>query len=630
MAYLALYRRFRPDRFENLIGQEHIVRTLTNQIELGRVGHAYLFCGARGTGKTSAAKIFARAVNCEHPVGGSPCNECATCRALSDPSNIDILEIDAASNNGVDEIREIREKVQFLPVHGKYKVYIIDEVHMLSTGAFNALLKTLEEPPAHVIFILATTEIHKLPATILSRCMRFDFHLVSEDKLAALISKIYDEVGKKYTKEAVYQIARAGEGSCRDALSLADMCMSVSEELTYDDVLTVMGAADISKIYALAADIVGEDSYACVCKLQELLALGKGAGVLSGDLVRHFRDLCVVKLTDRANDLLKLPQNVYEQFRATVARCSYEKLLYCTNLLTSIEGDLKFTLHPEVLLETAVLRCCRPQEQDRPENLQVRIAELEHKIEQGVRVGPSVPAENVQPVRSGASGAGADAANRTSAHRMSAESQTEASQAWPIRPTPAAAKRTEFTPQESRPASVAEPQTSAPEYGLLAEEIPFPMDMAPPPEEELSPAPVSAGRPAARQQAAHREPPKAVPVQDSAEAVFPAGRSDQAAARKVWGSVIKALRTTKPSLFAICMDLEPFLEGNALVVQTASQSAQTILSQERNQTVLNDIVRQNGLEKVIVRGKEQRGTASENQRDYQPVRDLIGSKLTEK
>ena len=599
MAYLALYRRFRPDRFENLIGQEHIVRTLTNQIELNRVGHAYLFCGARGTGKTSAAKIFARAVNCEHPVNGSPCNECATCRALSDPSNIDILEIDAASNNGVDEIREIREKVQFLPVHGKYKVYIIDEVHMLSSGAFNALLKTLEEPPAHIIFILATTEIHKLPATILSRCMRFDFHLVSEEKLAALISKIYDEVGKKYTQEAVYQIARAGEGSCRDALSLADMCLSVSEELTYDDVLSVMGAADINKIYALAGDIVKGDSYGCLCKLQDLLALGKGAAVLNGDLVKHFRDLCVVKLTDRGNDLLKLPTKVYESFQAVVRLCSYEKLLYCTNLLTSIEGDLKYTLHPEVLLETAVLRCCRPQEQDRPENLQVRIAELEHKIENGIPAAATqIPAPEIKKDTPDLNN------NRVNIEKIS--QVNEKKQGNDV-----------FSRVES----------------YEGEEIPFPMDMVPPPpeeEESRTNQPVKAPMPA-RTAPVRRELPKATPVDETAENIFPAGKSDQAAARKVWGSVIKALRTTKPSLFAICMDLVPCLEGDTLIVETASQSAQTILTQERNMAVLSDIVRKNGLSNIIVRGKGQNAAASaEKKRDYQPVRELIGDKLTEK
>ena len=245
MSYLALYRKYRPTTFEGLIGQEHIVKTLTNQIKSGRLGHAYLFTGTRGTGKTSAAKIFAKAINCTNSVNGSPCGVCDVCVALSDPSNIDIIEIDAASNNGVNEIRDLREKVQYPPVNCKYKVYIVDEVHMLTGAAFNALLKTLEEPPKHAMFILATTEVHKIPATILSRCMRFDFRLISTEKIAELISKIYDEQGKSYEKEAVVAIATAGDGSIRDALSIADIAISYnSGKLTYNDVMEILGSSN--------------------------------------------------------------------------------------------------------------------------------------------------------------------------------------------------------------------------------------------------------------------------------------------------------------------------------------------------------------------------------------------------
>ena len=226
MAYLAFYRMFRPDTLDKVVRQEHIVKILKNQIESGKIGHAYLFCGPRGTGKTSVAKIFARAINCEHPVNGSPCGKCATCRALSEGSNLDISEIDAASNNGVDEMRDLREKVQYPPVAGKYKVYIIDEVHMLTASAFNAVLKTLEEPPAHAVFILATTEPQKIPATILSRCMRFDFKLIPQRDLEGLLKNIFAKVGKEYEDEAVAAIARAGAGSARDTLSIADMCVS--------------------------------------------------------------------------------------------------------------------------------------------------------------------------------------------------------------------------------------------------------------------------------------------------------------------------------------------------------------------------------------------------------------------
>ena len=242
--YLALYRKYRPRTFEEVIGQDHIVKTLVNQIKLDKISHAYLFCGSRGTGKTSTAKIFAKAINCLNSKTGSPCLECENCKTL-DGTNIDVLEIDAASNNGVDEIRDLREKVKYPPVVGKFKVYIIDEVHMLSTSAFNALLKTLEEPPAHTVFVLATTEVHKLPATILSRCLRFDFKLVSLEELSALLRKILTEENVKFDEQAINIIARAGEGSVRDTLSIADRCVSFAgDELTYQKVLSVLGVSE--------------------------------------------------------------------------------------------------------------------------------------------------------------------------------------------------------------------------------------------------------------------------------------------------------------------------------------------------------------------------------------------------
>ena len=297
MAYLAFYRMFRPDTLDKVVRQEHIVKILKNQIESGKIGHAYLFCGPRGTGKTSVAKIFARAINCEHPVNGSPCGKCATCRALSEGSNLDISEIDAASNNGVDEMRDLREKVQYPPVAGKYKVYIIDEVHMLTASAFNAVLKTLEEPPAHAVFILATTEPQKIPATILSRCMRFDFKLIPQRDLEGLLKNIFAKVGKEYEDEAVAAIARAGAGSARDTLSIADMCVSYSTgKLTYEDVNAVLGSADFYNISKAVRMLLSDDCGGALSCAEEIFAGGKGAGVFVKDILNFLNSVAVAKM----------------------------------------------------------------------------------------------------------------------------------------------------------------------------------------------------------------------------------------------------------------------------------------------------------------------------------------------
>ena len=246
MGYVALYRKFRPSVFEDVKGQDHIVTTLKNQIKSDRVGHAYLFCGTRGTGKTSVAKILAKAVNCEHPVDGSPCGECEMCKEIQAGNSMNVIEIDAASNNGVDNVREIIDEVSYSPTKGKKKVYIIDEVHMLSTGAFNALLKTLEEPPSYVLFILATTEVQKIPITILSRCQRYDFHRINIDNIEARLRQVVDSEGITVEDRALRYIAKAADGSMRDSLSLLDQCVAFNygQELTYDKVLNVLGAVD--------------------------------------------------------------------------------------------------------------------------------------------------------------------------------------------------------------------------------------------------------------------------------------------------------------------------------------------------------------------------------------------------
>lgn len=390
MSYTALYRKYRPTVFEDVIGQDHITETLKNQLKSGRVGHAYLFTGSRGTGKTTCAKIFARAVNCLEPANGSPCGKCKTCQALASASDIDILEIDAASNNRVDEIREIRERVKYPPVNGKYKVYIIDEVHMLTDSAFNALLKTLEEPPEFVIFILATTEAHKLPATILSRCMRFDFRLVSIELLAENIKKIFKAEGKKYEEEAVRYIAGAGEGSVRDSLSIADMCLSRSEgKLTLSDVLDVLGAADRGKIRSLTESILTGNAREILVKIDELASLGKSVGRIAKDVLLCARDLLAIR-TGAESLVIDTAENIAE-LKELAASAGEEELAAVIRLLGSTDSEIRYSVSPKIVLETACLRAGKLVGDD-SDVLAARIARLEKQVETLIANGVSAPA----------------------------------------------------------------------------------------------------------------------------------------------------------------------------------------------------------------------------------------------
>ena len=391
MKYTSLYRRYRPTTFDKLFGQEHIVRTLTNQVKLGTVGHAYLFTGTRGTGKTSAAKIFARAVNCLSPVNGSPCGVCEVCQALSTTATMDVLEIDAASNNGVDEIRELRDSVAYPPVHGKYKVYIVDEVHMLSTQAFNALLKTLEEPPTHAIFILATTEVHKLPQTILSRCMRFDFRLVPQDMIASHVRDIFDEIGKSYEPEAIDAIATAGEGSVRDALSIADMCLSCSEgTLTHADVLDVLGASDRGTLLSICEGILTGDSSRVLTDIDKTVRLGRNVNVLSRDLTATLRDVMVCVVTGEPDK--SLADSYRRGISAIASRTDKDRVLRALSIMASLENDIRYTTSPRVVVEAAALRATLLKTDLSIEGLLQRVNQLESKlasVESGVVSTPT-------------------------------------------------------------------------------------------------------------------------------------------------------------------------------------------------------------------------------------------------
>ena len=353
---MALYRTYRPKTFEEVIGQEHITKTLQNQIMNGHIGHAYLFTGTRGTGKTSVAKIFARAVNCLDPQKGSPCGKCANCLKLQNDNDINVIEMDAASNNKVDDVREIREKVKFMPVDVKYKVYIIDEVHMLTDSAFNALLKTLEEPPKHIIFILATTEVHKLPQTILSRCVRFDFRLVSVKELMAHLEKIFKKEKIECDEESLKLIATAGEGSVRDTLSIADSIASYCQgKITKEETLKILGTTDyllnVEFFNCLKEREVGK-MLALIDKMEKE---GKNLAVFAKDISRHARNLLVVKTCENANEILSLPDDAYALFEEQAKLFDEKDLIRYMQVFSSAENELRYTLSVRLLLETTCL-----------------------------------------------------------------------------------------------------------------------------------------------------------------------------------------------------------------------------------------------------------------------------------
>ncbi len=377
---LALYRKYRPQVFGDVIAQEHITRTLINQIKSGRISHAYLFTGSRGTGKTTSARIFARAVNCTDPKEGSPCGKCPTCQALSGSGNIDIVELDAASNNGVDQIRDIVENVQYPPVSGKYKVYIIDEVHMLSASAFNALLKTLEEPPSHSIFILATTEVHKLPATVLSRCMRFDFRLVPQSDLKEFLREVYKKENVKAEEEALDLIASAAEGSVRDMLSLADRCMNFSFDLKYKDVLEVLGASGKEGTRKLFKAIADCDVATTLATVDELCSEGKAVGLIAKDLCSYARDLLLLKTSAKANVLGSREDILAMQAEAEIR--SVELLVSVVTIFSAIDAELRYSVSPRIVLECAALKAAKLVTADFAA-LEERIARLEKRLESG-------------------------------------------------------------------------------------------------------------------------------------------------------------------------------------------------------------------------------------------------------
>lgn len=418
MSYTALYRKWRPTSFEEVRGQDHIVKTLKNQINSGRIGHAYLFCGTRGTGKTSIAKIFARAVNCEHPVDGSPCGECSMCRQIAEGASLNVVEIDAASNNGVENIRDIREQVQYPPTDGCYRVYIIDEVHMLSIGAFNALLKTLEEPPSYVIFILATTEVHKIPITILSRCQRYDFKRISIDTIAGRLAELTQAEQIDVDDRALRYVARAADGSMRDALSLLDQCVAFhfGEKLTYDNVLEVLGAVDNRVFSKLFQAVLASDTKACIREIEEMIIQGRDLSQLVNDFVWYMRNLLIAKTTDEPGDMLDMSEENLAVLKEEAAGVDTETLMRYIRIFSELSGQLRYASQKRILVEIAFIKLTTPSMEQNLDSILQRITLLEQKMQE-------MP-DNLQKLASLAPAAGQAASSKTAVVETPPEPKT--------------------------------------------------------------------------------------------------------------------------------------------------------------------------------------------------------------
>lgn len=386
MSYTALYRKWRPATFDEVKGQDHIVTTLKNQIKNDRIGHAYLFCGTRGTGKTSVAKIFAKAVNCANPVDGNPCGECEVCRAVAAGASMNVIEIDAASNNGVDNIREIKEEVAYPPTQGRFKVYIIDEVHMLSIGAFNALLKTLEEPPAYVIFILATTEAHKIPITILSRCQRYDFKRISIDTISARLSELMKAEGITADERALRYVAKAADGSMRDALSLLDQCLAfyMGQELKYENVLDVLGAVDTEVFSDFFRGVIEGDAIGLIHKLEKIIIDGRDLNQFVNDFTWYLRNLMLLQSATDASDVLEMSEENIKILKEDAARTDLNGIMRYIRVFSELSGQLKNSSQKRVMVEVALIKLTRPSMEKGLDSVLDRIKVLERQMETGL------------------------------------------------------------------------------------------------------------------------------------------------------------------------------------------------------------------------------------------------------
>lgn len=381
LSHQAIYRKFRPKIFDDVLGQEHVTVTLKNQILTDNIAHAYLFSGIRGTGKTSTAKIFSRAVNCLNNHDGNPCNECEICKSILDETNMDVIEMDAASNNGVEDIRELRDKVKFLPVKSKYKVYIIDEVHMLSKGAFNALLKTLEEPPEHLLFILATTEPQKIPATILSRCQRFDLKRIKSSVIVENMEKICDEIGVEYEEKALKLIAANSEGAMRDAQSILDRCMSFNDDkVDYETVINLLGTVNYQVVLEAAGYIMDRDIKNTMVLVDDILNIGKEISIFLDELIICFRNMLIIKTTGSTDNLMRISEEEAGELKKASGKISVDEIVNIIEELSTAQLECKRSLNPRVILETKLIKMLHAPNNSNIEELVSRIEELENNI----------------------------------------------------------------------------------------------------------------------------------------------------------------------------------------------------------------------------------------------------------
>jgi DNA polymerase-3 subunit gamma/tau len=652
MAYLAFYRTFRPTKLDEVVRQEHIVKILKNQIETGKIGHAYLFCGPRGTGKTTIAKIFARAINCENPQNGSPCGVCPTCKALASGSNLDISEIDAASNNGVDEMRDLRDKVQYPPVAGKYKVYIIDEVHMLTQSAFNAVLKTLEEPPRHAVFILATTEPQKIPATILSRCMRFDFKLLPQADLEGLLKRVFDKVGKEYEDEAVAAIARAGAGSARDSLSIADMCASYSlGKLTYEDVNAVLGATDFSLVAQIVHELLEQDASSALASVEAALGTGKGVGVLLRDLITLVNNVVIVKMCKNAQEIVNVPTDRFTKMQQLASETDGHKLLRITEVLTKAETDLRYSLNGRITLETAILKCAMPDSDYNIDALLGRVARLEQQVKEGVKVQvEAMPATSKgvaqveravapteRPVAPTAQGVEVPTAREFGQTAKVAE-QTHGVVAHSDESNGIARNNLygADTPAQTKEEKGNRKLSAMEEAGSSPFDSPF--QNAQTVERKQPEKPQATSQPSAQQPQNAQQPVQTVQADQQnlwESHVNPAGLNAQTAGalteenkKTVFAKFLRALRTTRKNavLFTLCMDLENVFEGDKLVLITSSDAVYRALNREDNRAYIGETLAPLGVFDFEIRSKQRGEDAYE--KDVNQLKQNFGPNFT--